>query len=413
MRANNVDTSNQSDNPVLAAALEYARHGIPVFPCKRGDKAPLVKRGFKGATTNEKLLRRWWENWPRAMIGMPTGVSSGIDVLDLDLKPNEYIDGRVIVPQWQELSRVIVRTPSGGAHVWFKSQGKVRNSTDRIGPGVDTRGDGGYAIVPPSRNRAGEYAFIKGDLPDIGKLPTFPADLFEKLGSKHIGEPADDPEADPELISAAMHVIPNPDLGYDDWKTFGMAIWRATAGSAEGLVSFEEWSKKSGKYDADNTRKAWQEITRSPPDRIGAGTIFYHADKADPEWRRSLKGVAVVRTNTPVKSAAEFVRQVFERDGAACLVWYRGSFYEWVGSHYEECDDANLRSRLYKFLNDAVTPKGKPFNPTAHKVNQVLDALKSVVEENAKWETPFWLSEIRHADQASTLLPCRNGLLNI
>ena len=78
------------------------------------------------------------------------------------------------------------------------------------------------------------------------------------------------------------------------------------------------------------------------------------------------------------------------------LAWfaYRGSFYEWVGTHYEESDSVHLRSRLYKFLNEAVTPKGNPFNPTQHKVNQILDALRSVVEENAKWETPFWFGEI-------------------
>jgi hypothetical protein len=51
------------------------------------------------------------------MIGIPTGRKSGIDVLDLDLKPNEYIDGFEHVPQWKQLSAVIVKTPSKGAHV--------------------------------------------------------------------------------------------------------------------------------------------------------------------------------------------------------------------------------------------------------------------------------------------------------
>lgn len=113
----------------LSAALAYAAEGIPVFPC-RSDKTPLTRHGFKDATTDEQQIREWWEANPKAMIGVPTGEKSRIDVLDLDLKPEEYIDGRECVRNWQELSPAIVQTPSGGLHLWFKSEGLIRNSTD-------------------------------------------------------------------------------------------------------------------------------------------------------------------------------------------------------------------------------------------------------------------------------------------
>jgi hypothetical protein len=89
---------------MLAAALDYARRGIPVFPCKRATKAPLTRRGFNDATTDKQKIREWWGQWPHAMIGIATGRTSGIDVLDLDLKPDEYIDGRQEMPDWQTLS---------------------------------------------------------------------------------------------------------------------------------------------------------------------------------------------------------------------------------------------------------------------------------------------------------------------
>jgi hypothetical protein len=70
-----------------------------------------------------------------------------------------------------------------------------------------------------------------------------------------------------------------------------MAIWAATQGSEEGFEAFDAWSQKWVKYDADGTRKAWEEITRSPPTEIDAGTLFYLANEADPErWRRYHPG---------------------------------------------------------------------------------------------------------------------------
>jgi Bifunctional DNA primase/polymerase, N-terminal/Primase C terminal 2 (PriCT-2) len=248
------DQTNTRDTPLVEFALDYAAHEIPVFPCNRKDKAPLVRTGFKAATTDEEKIREWWDQWPNAMIGIPTGPLSGIDALDIDVQPEEGIDGYDALPQWEELSPVIVRTPSGGAHLWFRSEGKVRNSTDRIAPGIDTRGEGGYIIAPHSINSlGGRYDFLHGDdeyLADLSQLPPFPPDLLAELGRKHEGLGGVDSQADPEKVAGAMQVIPNPDLGWDEWKRFGMAIWRATGGSEEGFDIFNEWSQKSNKYDA-------------------------------------------------------------------------------------------------------------------------------------------------------------------
>jgi len=404
------------DNPTLVAALEYAADDIPIFPCKP-NKKPLTPNGFKDATTNEKRVQEWWRLWPDAMIGMPTGPKSGIDVLDLDVKPDEGIDGRDFFPSWQTMSPVIAQTPSGGAHLYFRSAGEVRNSTDLIAPGVDTRGEGGYAIVPPSRSAARRYKFIKCEdayLQDRNQLPPFPPDLLAKLGLRHTGWSGDAPTADVERIAAAMQVVANPDLGWDEWKRYGMAIFRATGGSAEGFAIFDDWSRKSSKYDADNTEEAWAEITRSPPTRIGAGSIFFAANAADPSW--ASNGAPVCSTSTPVSSAKEFVRREFERDGEKLLVRYRNSFYRYTGSHYEECDDDFLRAKLYTFLESAVTPAEVgfvPFNPTQAKVNVVWDALESYVYVDANLHAPFWLKGATQTCDPANLIACRNGLLMI
>jgi putative DNA primase/helicase len=365
-------------------------------------------------------IREWWSDHPDAMIATPTGKSSEnaswLDILDIDLEPDRQIDGYEFIPDWRDLSSVIVQTPSGGAHLYFLSDGTVCNSTDRIAPGVDTRGEGGYIILPPSRNADGRsYRFIKGNQDEIDDLPPFPQDLLAKLDPVHHTEGADDPEADPILIAAALVAIPNDDVGWDDWKKIALATWRATAGSEEGFEAFDKWSQKSRKHNAGTTRKTWQDIGRSPPTRIGAGTIFFLADQADPDWRERI---LVLSPQAPLKTAEQFVRHKHARDEAACLAYYRGAFYEWTGSHYAECDDDNLRSALYEFTSKGYTRRGgklAPFNPNPGRINGITDALKALVCENSKKDAPFWLAKEKSHGPNGTdgLIAFRNGMLDI
>src|ERR687898_380583 len=71
---------------LLKAALAYAGRGVPVFPCERGAKRPLTRNGHWDATTDRRTIERWWERWPTANVGLPTGKKSGILVLDVDVE---------------------------------------------------------------------------------------------------------------------------------------------------------------------------------------------------------------------------------------------------------------------------------------------------------------------------------------
>ncbi len=60
-------------NPLLDAALELATEDkVPVFPCKP-DKRPLTRNGFKDATCDVNQIKSWWQQYPDALIGVPTG----------------------------------------------------------------------------------------------------------------------------------------------------------------------------------------------------------------------------------------------------------------------------------------------------------------------------------------------------
>ena len=63
-----------------------------------------------------------------------------------------------------------------------------------------------------------------------------------------------------------------------------MAAWRASGGSRDGFDAFDAWSRKSAKYDADETEFRWDHFFKSPPDQIGFGTLVHFARKVDPHW---------------------------------------------------------------------------------------------------------------------------------
>ena len=66
--------------PIVTAAIAV---GLPVFPC-RVDKRPACPHGFKDAAISAQAIRELWQRWPGPLIGVPTGVPSGLFVLDVD-----------------------------------------------------------------------------------------------------------------------------------------------------------------------------------------------------------------------------------------------------------------------------------------------------------------------------------------
>lgn len=104
-----------------------------------------------------------------------------------------------------------------------------------------------------------------------------------QIGENGGGKPGANPWASPEKLAKALAFIPAFE-SYEDWNRVGMAIYRATSGSAEGFAVWDSWSRKATNYGG--TIEKWDAYERSRPTILGAGTIFYLADIADPMWRR-------------------------------------------------------------------------------------------------------------------------------
>lgn len=135
------------------AARRFAAAGVPVFPCVPGGKRPATGRGFHDATTDTDVVARWWEQTPDANIGIPTGAVSGVVVVDVDVHAVDGYPayGRAVRAGLVPEPAAVVRTPTGGRHMYFAADPhRVQRSWAAGRAGVDFRGDGGYVITPPS-----------------------------------------------------------------------------------------------------------------------------------------------------------------------------------------------------------------------------------------------------------------------
>lgn len=142
-------------------ALYWAKRGIPVFPCTvpnpnapegsdaRKGKKPMVPHGFHAASTNPDTVRRDFAGRP-ALIGTPTGIASGIVVIDTD-PPNGEDSLFDLQAELGDLPPTFtVRTARGGFHRYFRAWEGSTSSAGKLGQNIDVRGEGGYVILPPS-----------------------------------------------------------------------------------------------------------------------------------------------------------------------------------------------------------------------------------------------------------------------
>jgi hypothetical protein len=159
-------------SPLLRAALEYARIGLTIFPLHRRSKipygktkpeedkvghfcaAPLHQHGHKDATRDLAVVEAWWRAHPAANIGLATG--RGLDVLDIDGPEGESTLAALIARRWSLPETCEVRTgrPEGGRHLYFRSAGWPCR-VGKLGPGLDTKGLGGFTLLPPSVHPSG------------------------------------------------------------------------------------------------------------------------------------------------------------------------------------------------------------------------------------------------------------------
>lgn len=194
-------------SPIGTCAAIGAARGLHVFPIRPNGKTPLIPNahrpeeksqcrgecgrlghGLYDASADVATVASWWRRWPAANIGLATG-ASGLYVVDTD-SPEANDAWLLLVETHRNTSGAldtdtctIVQTANGW-HYWFavsvdSDLGNTAGNRGGVAPGIDTRGQGGYVLYPPSRHPSGAVYRFETPMP-TRPMPTWLAHLVRK-----------------------------------------------------------------------------------------------------------------------------------------------------------------------------------------------------------------------------------------
>lgn len=174
----------------------YAKQGFAVIPLVHNTKRPATKHGIKDGSSDAVEVAKLFAPYSEAYcpnIGIVTGeISGGIIVIDCDRHGGA--DGPGVFSEWLRENHLssgnyVVETPGNGLHYYYRTPLAkfIKNSTSKLLPGVDVRGEGGSITAPPSSIDGKRYKCIGSTT-----IPQLPRALAEKLLALQYGDRADE-----------------------------------------------------------------------------------------------------------------------------------------------------------------------------------------------------------------------------
>ena len=307
-------------DPSFASPAEWAAmyrgcslQVVPAHTAVKGGewKFPLLPWGeFQNNLVSDAVFERWYgangEHASRQNMGIITGRCSGnVFVIDLDDQKGPQAEA-----WWHSLleihnsgidpETVEQRTGGGGRQKLFRAPMDWVAPTNKTSISVDIRGQGGFAMAPPSRHESGyDYEWMRGRAPweiPIAAAPEWLLEEIELLVERHGGVT----EAGRSRTASGVEF--NPFGGREDGREEYMTklVWAAVIGLRRDSPIPPGINERVAVWlDYErNTRSRLPEDGRSNAERLedeGRGQSLF-ANK----WRRAVK-----KWDGTVKEAAD------------------------------------------------------------------------------------------------------------
>jgi len=247
-----------SFDPDFAEPSEWARMyraaGLQVVPAmtprenRQQWKRPALPkwRDLEHELVPDFTFERWYgetgEHVRRNNMGLICGAcSGGVFVIDLDLHKHPtaqawWLDMQDRQQRAGELETAEQVTGGGGIQLFFRAPAGWTPPTCKTSIGVDIRGQGGFAMMPPSMHESGKaYRWKEGFGPwemEIAEAPEWLCNTITQLAIAHGGASSVNPATGQrELVSSSVQALDafgNLVDGREDYMT--RLVWAAVVG---------------------------------------------------------------------------------------------------------------------------------------------------------------------------------------
>lgn len=297
-------------------AGHYSKLGFTLFQLAEYAKVPRKgSNGCLGATSDQAIIAEWWKDHPESNIGLAT---NDLWVLDIDGEAGRTSLNNLIMEHGRWPATLIAKT-GNGKHYYFRQplDFTIRNSASKIADGIDTRGVGGYVVMPPSihPDTRKPYEWVRGHSPTEfppeaipqapewllailrpvvqvapAMVPTLPQISYNGASGSHYGQAALErechaiataPDGQQEhTLNAAALKIGQLVAGGEIKEAVARAALEAAGNSMASYNSRDPWTAKSIASKVERgMRDGMAKPRKAPEARHGASIPFVQGDQ--------------------------------------------------------------------------------------------------------------------------------------
>ena len=424
-------------NDELARNVEYCHKMGWSFTPLTGKRPKLKNWQGRPRETLEEALA-----WPaEGNVGLRTGQASGVIVIDADLQKGADISALGLP------GTVTSYTGGGGMHLFYICSRPLGNSAGKLGAHIDVRADGGQAVFPGSIHpETGEpYTWAEGFEPWTVEVAELPDRIYDLLTAPTDPKPSDPTGRQPPRKSTrlsryaqtslqleAHSVATAPEGTRNDALnkasfSLGTLVGAGLLDRSAVEIELTAAARNAGLDEreiAATIRSGMESGLKHPRAvKLRGGRRVAPSSKSDSPGGEAQGETdddeELIEYADPIPLAEHYLAYARSRR----LLRWRGQFYTYTGTHYDELPDEALDCELYRHLDtlwtpdrskDAVEGDVVKVVPKAMLIREVRLALPS--RENIRVddsvETPSWLDDRQEPDAAG-LVAFSNGLLEL
>src|SRR5699024_9519919 len=142
------------------------------------------------ATNDLKQINEWWDLFPQAGIGLPTGKVNNTIVLDVDPRNGGDESFQDLIEKYGDLPQTVQSlTGGGGEHYFFSYNSNVNKSKMKDYTGMDILRDGRYVVLPPSTHpdTNKKYEWEVSSRPVVNQIADMPSWLIGEINKQSNG----------------------------------------------------------------------------------------------------------------------------------------------------------------------------------------------------------------------------------